>query len=545
METLMLKDSLFVSGNINIQTPNGNVTGNVQMTSPGSICSKTNKTPRQIAKLSRAAASVERLYNKKVAVAKCKGLSLTYVELTHSDGSIEAALVDLKDAEKVISLTAPKSVNGLSAISFVIAALYGNDEFCDSISSFGSETKIAVDEIKAIFGNLQNITLDNLFILCDAFYYGIAKTIEVEVNDNQILFDSTVNRLLQSGSLEHVDDTAEVKNFNLKKKATRQTKKKDSLPDMPLDEFTQKYRSGYFFWPYDGWNDFQKSKIPEISDDFIITEMFKKGFIALYAKGMLVLNRIKKGISPYDAIKRSPLNVLLAGIPGTGKTQYIKAICAGLHIPLGIEECTFGMEEDDVQGKACFQDGYITTRPTTFTLFHGIGGGICMEEGNLPNPAILQGTLGDAIWDPFILKVDGHKEVIRHPLTVYFLTMNPDAAGTHELNHAFLSRYTTAFFFNEKTMSKEDMLNILVATGSKKKDCLAVYKVYEKIHEYLKKYNEDLKQCISLRQCISCLELMECDFSLADSVEMSFTNLIMAMDEKIGENLMQTLQIIL
>jgi hypothetical protein len=89
------------------------------------------------------------------------------------------------------------------------------------------------------------------------------------------------------------------------------------------------------------------------------------------------------------------------------------------------------------------------------------------------------------------------------------------------------------------------MLNILVATGSKKKDCLAVSKVYEKIHEYLKKYNEDLKQCISLRQCISCLELIECDFSLADSVEMSFTNLIMAMDEKIGENLMQTLQIIL
>ena len=325
---------------------------------------------------------------------------------------------------------------------------------------------------------------------------------------------------------------------------------------MSLDKFYEQCKRGKYVINYP-WNDIQKQYIVPLDflDTYVPTECFRKTLLSVYYQLMGVMARMgsyektlkKKQKAdpeysepyPYGKVIGNPINVKIMGKPGTGKTVMIEAVLASLGYPKGIINCKGRMEEDDIEGLNKFIQGTVVSIPTKCGELHSVGGAIVLEEVNLPDPDILQGALGQALVYPYILKVNGYQEYRRHPMTIYFATMNIGTQGSKPLNEALSSRFPEGHILED--ISREEFISVLAANGNKKRDCNTVYNIYRDVLNYLGKYAEDIQLSITMRHCINCLEQIKVGFPIAEAVNNTFISQVYSIDPEVAKDLQGTL----
>ena len=213
----------------------------------------------------------------------------------------------------------------------------------------------------------------------------------------------------------------------------------------------------------------------------------------------------------------------------------IQAILASLGYPCGIINCKARMEEDEIEGLNKFVNGYVKSIQTKAGEIHDRGGAIVLEEMNLPDPGILMGCLGQALEYPYILKADGYIEKKRHPLTIYFGTMNIGTNGSQMVNEAFSSRFPVGIILED--VPEDEFVGILSGNGYGIDDCRFVYKTYKNIITYLRKNQEELVLAVTMRHCLNALELIDIGFSREDACRNTMLSQIYCSDPDTAEDI--------
>lgn len=528
---------------------------------PRGIVSKYNYSKQQTAKLSTIAFSVSKLIKKSLSVSRVKDHSVTYIEYRPESASIPLGttsgssnrndvvryIVDVTQAGvKVIMDEIPGIADhqkGHRLVTVVLAGILYNENFSAELKRIGylkdeMEMKKRYDEI--VQGVQKNTYESNpLFLLCDSFYYqtGVHVTVEVEEDSDQL--DSIIERMEQNKTLLHDNDTPGPVKAKLKGKSSEKKAQPDLFTE-PLEIFFERCKKGEFLIDYEWEKEVSNLVVPlDYLESFIPTECFRDVLLSTWYQINNVLKRMKKGAGAFEAIGKNPINIKIMGKPGTGKTTVIEAVLASLGYPKGLINCKGRMEEDEIEGQNKFVKGSIWNIPTKASIIHPVGGAIVLEEFNLPDSDILQGALGQALAYPFILKRDGHQELKRHPLTIYFATMNIGTNGTKPVNQALSSRFSEGHILED--VKEEEFVSILHGAGYTKKNCTMVYKAYMKIMNYLRQYHEELVMSVTLRHCLNALDKISIGFLKEQAYRMTFISELYANDPEVAEDILANL----
>lgn len=451
------------------------------------------------------------------------------------------------------------SKDGLQVLSFVLYLVWvmnaENPNVLNMLSN-GSGPAGACGDLQTTYRNCKNgkipVTDRLLLTVSDCVQYGLGDyPLRISAAD-QDSFCTILAQTLRGASAAADPDGIPLQNKQILAKLARMGHKEpveeetkgNTLFSMPLAMFMQKCRTGDFLVPYQ-WQEWQKGAIPPLSylDSFVPTEEFRELLLSVHAQLMEKVEAMKKNLPYMETIGDNAVNIKVVGRPGSGKTVLIEAVIAALGLPKATVNCKERMEEDEIEGINKIVDGKITSIETDVCRIHTYGGAAVLEEVNLPDPGILQGTLGQALVFPYTLKKDGYIPVKRHPLTVYFATMNVGTNGTNGLNEAFSSRFSEGLELD--MVSKEAFIQILAKKGNKKKDCQSVYDIFQAVLNCLSKTHEDIALAITMRHCIKALKLMEIGFPLKKAVEKTFLAEIAAVDGKAAERVRDAIRLML
>lgn len=357
------------------------------------------------------------------------------------------------------------------------------------------------DEFKEIFKDLKETpTPENAAFICDNYYYGFAISHPELVSFEHNISEALLHRNLCSGAYKNVEILSDM--------MTNVDSSGIAISESPQEEkeeekdFTVKYK----------WNSEQLGNIPskDTLKTFVMTDTCKSIASKVKYRMDKVLERLNSGKTGYDAIGADYINLLMVGRPATGKTALANAVAAMTGMPIYTIPFSKHTEEDTVEGKNKIVDGKINFVETDFLKAYENGGIIVCEEINLADPAVVMGSLGQAIEKPFILMKDGYIPVHRHPLCVIIATMNTGTAGSRGLNQALSSRFKNTYTLYDP--DKNTFIKILSAAGYKKTNCRFVYDAYTKITNFLKspeRSQGDLAENITLRGCFGALECIE------------------------------------
>lgn len=376
---------------------------------------------------------------------------------------------------------------------------------------------------------------------CDSFYYGFVMNENHEQieNKNEEIDKNIIKEAIKTNVLTHMKLFDGLSNIELGMK--------ESLEEIePLEcggMSEQTYKVEYNFWDED-----QNSRIPSETflDTYVQTDITTS--IAKKIKYRLnkVIDRINSGISGIDAIGSDYINLLLVGRPATGKTSLANAVAAMTGLPIYEIPFSKNTEEDIIEGKNKVKEGKIDFVETEFLKAYEHGGIIVCEEINLADPAVVMGSMGQAIEYPFVVMKDGYIPVRRHPLCVIIGTMNTGTAGSKQLNQALSSRFKCTYILDDPT--KETFISILSSKGYEKNKCKYVYEAYTRIMEFLKdphNAQEELCENITLRGCFGALECMEEGEEPKEALRHSLIGKIGESDleaaAKVNENVIETL----
>lgn len=342
---------------------------------------------------------------------------------------------------------------------------------------------------------------DAIVLLCDAFYYSVAKlskfaTIESVGNDMPA---ETIHKGLENNVFKDIPLMEGLTSVSITAKVA-ETKFED-------DDVEESYKVNY-----DGWTEEQKANItPESAlQTFVMTDTALSIAKKIKYRMDKVAARMREGKTGVDAIGPDYVNLLMVGRPATGKTALANAVSAMTGMPIYTIPFSKHTEEDTAEGKNKVVNGSIGFVETDFLKAFENGGIVVLEEINLADPAVVMGSLGQAIEKPFIVMKDGYQPVKRHPMCVIIATMNTGTAGSKMLNQALSSRFKCTYVLDDP--NKNAFINILAAQGYPKKNCKYVYEAYSKIIGYLKdptQSREELCDNITLRGCFGALECME------------------------------------
>lgn len=502
----------------------------VASSGPAGVTSSFNKTGRQKAKFSIVMRAVKKLIDQKMCV--CAGHGKVYIEYETTallKLGIQQAyiryLVDLHE-NSIITDTdlddTPPYLHRL--VCSVFAAIL-----------FGANLEVS-KEIYSLYQNYrQNQSASDMLKICDAFYYGYAKNeapfdvmVANELEFSQILTDNQ--------PLVHIDGTMIPQYFIDHFQPEEQEEQQAPLFTEPLDVFFDRCKKGEFIINYE-WSDRQKQYIVPLDflDTFIPTEGFRNLLLSVWLQVKAKIELLEKGESLNSAMGRTPINIKIMGKPGTGKTTVIEAVLASLGYPKGIINCKGRMEEDEIEGMNKFIKGAIHNVASKAGELHSVGGAVILEEFNLPDPDILQGALGQALVYPYILKIDGYREYRRHPLTIYFATMNIGTNGSKPMNEALSSRFPEGVILED--VSEDEFVNILVGSGYEEVLCREVYTCYSRVINYLRDVQEELTMSLTLRHCLNALELRKIGFTKTQSYERTFISQIYSSDPEVAKNM--------
>lgn len=389
-------------------------------------------------------------------------------------------------------------------LPIVLYALRNNTEYEETVELF--------EKIKEEYSSTTVADPTDVLVFCDSIYYGIAKATinDVEVIENEPTIIEEVKAGIRSGeynTFDILDDIDKVPALSVKVKAKKKTEKTAT----PVFDF-EKIKNGEMIIPFE-WDEEQKRNIKPLSTlrNFVPTEVYYDTINKIKTRLEKVMLRMDAGMTGMDAIGNDYVNLLIHGVPGTGKTTMIHAAAASLGLPVTFVAPDKDGERDTYEGLlGVDESGNFSYRETNFLKAFQKGGIIILEEINLADQNRIFGALGQAIEAPFqIQKFNGIETVQRHPLCVIIATMNVGTNGSLELNEALASRFKQKYELPDPT--KTDCINILMKHNDNRKICTWVYDVYSKVLDYIKspKGCSDLVRNVSLRSCIGALEEIE------------------------------------
>lgn len=471
-----------------------------------------------------------------------------------------------EDAIKAEVLSYDYGLSELLVINVLMCVLYA---YAPSDGCLGKAV-LAIDdasdrfeEIKSLYTSLKDedsLTpgsplVERLILLSDIAYSGLGelidKSIVYEEKDEQIFLPG-LQQMARTHTLVLADSSMEptiaalsnkVASSEEEETTTDEVRKiSDEIAGLSYDELYDNILEGRYVLDIPWADHLQKYRHPvEEIKKYEIVPPFVKVFRLLYPYHAVLVQQMKElGIiseGNMDLSKMSgenypkllmeedfPNNLLFEGQPATCKSTVAMMYAIATGTPINFINCGPNMEESKVEGDPTVVNGRITNIASAAGEMHGFGGIVLLEECNLPKEAVLHATLSQAIWAPFILKVDGFRAIKRHPFTIYIGTMNPDEAGTTETNGAFTDRFMPVPF----TAPADDLfVDMLSKKGKyKKKDCKAVYNVYKGIRNHLREYDEDLMSLISMRKCQGALKMMSLGFNLEEACRDMFAGAI-------------------
>lgn len=419
------------------------------------------------------------------------------IQIKQSDSLVYAKFEDkgiiyegVFDGEVVTWLGAePKGyLNLIPMFGYLLSDLNG--------SKYAGELRGYFEDIKSDQKNT-----DAIYLLCDAFYHSAAKTKYATLETySDSLLSVTIEKGMEANIFKDLDVFSGLINSDLKK-----AKKTELVADEESVEENLKVC-------YDEWTEEQRANItPESSlKTFVMSDTAMAIAKKIKFRMDRVASRMKEGKTGVDAIGPDYVNLLMVGRPATGKTALANAVSAMTGMPIYTIPFSKHTEEDTAEGKNKVVNGNIGFVETDFLKAFEHGGIVVLEEINLADPAVVMGSLGQAIEKPFIVMKDGYIPVKRHPMCVIIATMNTGTAGSKMLNQALSSRFKNTYVLDDP--NKTAFINILAAQGYPKKNCKYVYEAYAKIIGYLKdpsQSREELCDNITLRGCFGALECME------------------------------------
>lgn len=360
----------------------------------------------------------------------------------------------------------------------------------------------SADELKGYFRNIKDGSnvKEAVLLFCDTFYYGFVQAeghTEIESMPDE-LTARTINEAISLGVFHPMSIFENIAPIL------------DIAVEMPSTISEEAH--GDYTIKYEFWTDEEKERIPDkkMLDTYVKTDATES--IARKIKFRLdrVINRINSGAEGIEAIGSDYINILLVGRPATGKTTLANAVGAMTGLPVYEIPFSKNTEEDTIEGKNKVVKGQIDFVETEFLKAFEHGGIIVCEEINLADPAVVMGSLGQAIEYPFIVMKDGYRPVRRHPLCVIIGTMNTGTAGSKQLNQALSSRFKCTYTLDDP--DKKTFINILASKGFETDKCRYVYDAYTAIIAYLKdpaNSQEELCDNITLRGCFGALECMQ------------------------------------
>lgn len=411
-------------------------------------------------------------------------------------------------------------------------------------------------ETKEIFANLCSAINDpggsmwkakeELFRLCDAYYYEGSTLLPSEIAMNNDLLIETVQECIRTNAADAISALqADPGNFphvfpftRIEFTANTDGSEEKSGSKVPTTSTFERAKSGEFILnTY--WDASRRVYIPKLESlkDFVPIPAYYTMLSLLSHELGIVNARLEDGLFGSEAIGNEYINVQFVGRPGTGKSTLASALAATLGMPIRIVPISKHTEEDAFTGMTKVQEGGFTFVETPFLDAYKNGGIIVLEEFNLGDPGVLMGALGQAIEKPFILLEDGYREVHRHPLCVIIATMNTGTQGSREPSEALTSRMADIFTLPDP--KDEDFINILVKqTGAKKNDAKRVHDIYKKVLAYLTSptvNEENIALSITLRSCIRALRQMAVGVSFKDAITNTIIGAISQRDMNLAD----------
>lgn len=389
---------------------------------------------------------------------------------------------------------------------------------------------------------------------CDTIYYLTkANNPNIEIRKDSLIVE-TIQQAIDNGTFEvpnEFKDLGFTFSINVNAKTESKVGNNQTL-------FYEDIKKGKMIIDYD-WDDEVKNNIPPLSslNSFVPTETFINILSKIKYRFEKVIKNLNDGIEDENILGKDYINAFLLGKPGTGKTKTIFALGAALGIPVYSVPLSKNTEEDVFQGMNKIIDGKLAFVQTDTIRAFEHGGLIVFEEINLADPAVVMGSLGQAIEFPYNIHKNGYEPIKRHPLLAVFGTMNIGTYGSKGVNQALSSRFKQSFILNETP--KEEMINILKHSLSDKSsissddsfsfscnvpskitndDIEWVYDVYEMLVSYLKDDgNDDLLINLSTRSCIGVLELIEEGVNPFDAIRAGFVGKIAENDLELAEEI--------
>lgn len=373
-------------------------------------------------------------------------------------------------------------------------------------------------ELQTVFMNIlfnydvtKSVKADDVFALCDSFYYGCAKDAAL---NKKLITDAELEASLRSNAFEQEPFKGHTKYFGESEriKPTAKKKKMTSKAENSATQFLQDCKDGKYQVAYE-WDEKIKGKVipRKFLDKFVPTKEFEEIVKKIKYRTTKILERMDMGMTGAEAIGKDYLNIMLLGKPGTGKTTLAYAISAATGIPICTTVHNKHTEEDEYEGKTKIVDSQPTFVETDSLIFHELGGIDVCEEINLADPSVTMGGLGQKLEYPFIVKSNGYETKVRHPLNIVIGTMNVGTNGSNPLNQALTNRFKTPYILDDPT--SETFIDILEkGSGADRKLCKWVYNAYNEVCEYLRSpevSEEEICQNLSIRTCLGALENIE------------------------------------
>ena len=379
--------------------------------------------------------------------------------------------------------------------------------------------------------------------MCDSFFYQTMeeKNTMVEV-DTDLVID-TVAAAYRTGMFKpvftkHGSAVPTLFNPNVPMEANSlngKVKKAPRKSNSERDTF-ERARAGEYIIPYD-WDEESKELIVPLSflDTYKPHEYYFLLVQLIDFNLRAIQNDLNSGKTWDETLRRYHMEIALTGSPGTGKSLMVYALAATFGLPIDMENLTHNSEEDFAEGKTKIVNGKPQAVPTAIRERVRRGGIGLLEEANLPQAAVIMGSMGQCATYPFTLKENGYKTLHRHPLCILFYTMNVGTAGSKAMSEPFANRFLFSFSFEDE--EKKKFIDTLVkSTRMKRYICEWVYDAYSKITESLKGDSyaaadtESILLSLSLRSCEGALRLIACGFTPKNALTYSIVGKIAERD---------------